>query len=355
MAFTVKSLNGDTTFLLTLNPTPTTPASDARPFTILIDPWLTGPAQVLSRQFAFILQKDAPCLSSLKELPAEPDLVLISQDQPDHCHKETLCQLPPDTRSRLLAAPSAARKIRRWKHFDPSRVLAMQPYSARDDTTVYRHEIPAAHPSQSPGEVTIAYITQKFDLTGVHNAIGITYRASGGLDVATCKIERPSTPPDSPMASWDLSAREDNHKSLEPPSFVEQKTVSLIYSPHGVSYNTIRPYASHHLKAESAYPVAALIHSLDRVRNPWYFGGNIAAGLPGGLSLAINLECQTWIAAHDAAKDKSGISVQLLKVDHYALEAAFVAVRDAASHSEKDVIPTIVALDAGHECRVGAT
>ena len=61
-----------------------------------------------------------------------------------------------------------------------------------------------------------------------------------------------------------------------------EKTLSVIYSPHGVSYDVIRPYASSYLVSESALPLTALLHSFDCVENPWWLGGNISAGSPGG-------------------------------------------------------------------------
>src|SRR4051812_21462435 len=115
MPLTVRSLNGDTAFLLTFSP-PAAPISSPGlfpgSFTILLDPWLAGPATILSTIFSVSEHKTKPCISSLKELEQEPDLILISQDKPDHCHEATLRQLPTDCQSTILATPSAARKIR---------------------------------------------------------------------------------------------------------------------------------------------------------------------------------------------------------------------------------------------------
>jgi hypothetical protein len=130
MSLTVKSLNGDTAFLLTFSP-PVAPLSSPGlfpgSFTILIDPWLVGPSIILNSIFSISHQKAQPCISHLKELEYEPDLILISQDKPDHCHEETLRQLPPDCESTILATPPAAKKIRSWKHYRPELVHALPP------------------------------------------------------------------------------------------------------------------------------------------------------------------------------------------------------------------------------------
>jgi hypothetical protein len=99
-----------------------------------------------------------------------------------------------------------------------------------------------------------------------------------------------------------------------------EKTLSIIYSPHGVSYDVIRPYASSHLVHESALPLTALIHSFDIVDNPWYLGGNVSAGCPGGLQIAKSLYARAWIGAHDADKDNRGLSVLQTRIGKYGIE-----------------------------------
>lgn len=45
------------------------------------------------------------------------------------------------------------------------------------------------------------------------------------------------------------------------------------------------------------------------MQNTWYFGGNIIAGVPGGLAIAHGLAAKTWMSAHDGDNDSSGFSV----------------------------------------------
>lgn len=49
-------------------------------------------------------------------------------------------------------------------------------------------------------------------------------------------------------------------------------------------------------------------------------GGNIAAGLPGGVEIARNLIAKCWISAHDEDKNNSGLSVMSTKTRKHSVE-----------------------------------
>lgn len=104
------------------------------------------------------------------------------------------------------------------------------------------------------------------------------------------------------------------------------KALSVIYSPHGVDYTLIHTYASH-LVNIAALPLTLLLHSFDRVQNPWWMGGNIAAGLPGGVEIARNLMAKCWISAHDEDKDNSGLSVMSTKTRKHSIEEVRAMLR----------------------------
>ncbi|KAF4305446.1 hypothetical protein GTA08_BOTSDO06618 [Botryosphaeria dothidea] len=367
---TVKALNADTSFLVTFSPSiaPQGPAASQFPgsFTILIDPWLVGSAQILSAKFSISQHKTQACVSSLAELP-EPDMVLISQDKPDHCHEETLKQLPPNSGAIILAAPAAAKKIRKWNHFPKGSVHALKPFSTNDDSRVFRLEIPSFSSNGLPGEVTVSLLCPKRDLSGLHNAIGVTYRAPTTVlsPARTTYIELPPTPPLSPthspvlgrttsMASLTISnplplSTPYNPRPLTPNSATpldRERTLSLIYSPHGVSYPVLEPYASTHMVQQSALPLTALLHSFDRVDNPWYLGGNIAAGVPGGSEIARQLMARCWVGAHDEEKDNRGVSVMKLKVKRMEVEEV------KHSLEEKGISAHVARLQPGEEMRM---
>ncbi|KAF2085339.1 hypothetical protein K490DRAFT_46886 [Saccharata proteae CBS 121410] len=339
MGLTVKALNADTSFLLTFTP-PTQPsaASETHPssdFTILLDPWLSGPAQILSSKFSISRHRAESCLSSLAELP-EPDLIIISQDKPDHCHEATLRQLSSHTSSLILAAPAAAKKIRRWRHFDPVSVHTLRPYD-NDGARIFRISVPASSPKGVAGEVTVAYMPAKRDISGLHNAIGITYRPQTNEPTTMNHyITLPPTPPDSPQTKG--TSMNDKSRPLTPPTPrpAREKTLSVLYSPHGVAYATVAPYASQHLVSVSALPLTALLHSFDRVDNPWYLGGNIAAGMPGGLDIVRCLMARAWIGAHDGDKDNKGISVAKLRIRRFEIREIQEMIKAAIGGGENE-------------------
>lgn len=184
MSLTVRHLNGDTTFLLTFAPLeqqlPSPPISGCYhapgTFTVLLDPWLAGSSSMWHPKFLLSRHTTPSCIDDLSQIP-EPNVVLISQVKPDHCHEATLRQLDPTSPiTTILAEPAAAKKIRSMKHFNPAMVHSLRPYSGRKADSVIRFCIPATVPNGIPGEATISFMPAKLDVAGVHNAIGITYR-----------------------------------------------------------------------------------------------------------------------------------------------------------------------------------
>lgn len=338
MSLTVKHLNADASFLLTFRPIlpfPPSPGQSSQSFTILLDPWISGPSKIFHPKFSLSRHNSPACVSSLQELP-EPDIVIISQNKSDHCHRQTLTQLPRQGgKTIILAEPAAAKTIKGWKYFDEKTVVALPKWGdsrLRKPATVHRIPIPALSPSGTMGEVTIAYLPQKADITGLHSAIGITYRAGTfGADA------RPMTPPDSPTTSFSSTA-------------TSNRALSVIYSPHGCSYKTLSPYITSHLVPEAALPLTALLHCFDRISNSWYLGGNICAGFPGGLKIAQNLCARAWISAHDGDKETTGVAVTKIRTEKYDREKVESVISPRSEKfPHKRTGTEAVVLDVGHE------
>ena len=410
MSLTCKHLNADSTFLLTFSPKEPLPQPKYEQppgtFSILIDPWLNGPSTMWHPKFLYSKHTVASCISNLSHIP-EPHVVLISQDKPDHCHEPTLRQLDPTSQTtEILASPAAAKKILAMKHFDPSRVHALPSFSDRNPDSVIRFYIPPICPGGLPGEATIAYIPAKLDVSGLHNAIGITYRPPSSTVSRPINFSLPTpplystfdafrdtprpqtapqnflpTPPDSPdqrtsTMSSSTATASDATSPLTPAtststnttatshspsasiasmySFtacrrpVPEKTISLIYSPHGVPYSTLRPYASSHLVYTAALPLTALLHSFDRVENPWWLGGNVNAGLPGGVDIAQSLMAKCWISAHDEEKENTGLSVKKVVTRKYTA----TEVREMVAKGKGGT--GVAVLDCGEEIKLKA-
>jgi hypothetical protein len=348
MALTIKSLNSDASFLLTFRPIlpfPSTPGQPTNEFTIVLDPWLTGPSKVWHKKFSMSRKKQQPYISSLSGLP-DPDLVIISQPKTDHCHQDTLTQLPQSGgKTRILAEPGAAKVIKGWKHFDADKLITLSNWEdprIRPNSTVHRIFIPALTLNGSPGEVTISLMSQKPDITGLHNAIGITYRPptySNHLDTL------PMTPPDTPGSF---------QSSYSKPA--ADRALSVIFSPHGCTYKTLAPYVTSHLISEAALPLTALLHCFDRVQNTWYMGGNICSGFPGGLEIAQNLCAKAWISAHDADKDNSGFANVNIKVEKFPREEVESVISPRSEQfPERRMGTEAVILQSGEEITLSAT
>ncbi|KAI9668736.1 MAG: hypothetical protein M1829_005276 [Trizodia sp. TS-e1964] len=331
------------------NPSNTGAGDRPGSFSILIDPWLNGTSTIWHKKFSTSKHTTSSCITSLRELPA-PDLVLISQDKPDHCHQDSLCSLPPNgTKTIILAECAAARKINSWNHFHPDKIQQMfkweEPSISKGKfsrTTVRRIAIPPIIPGGKEGEVTIAYLPMAFDMTGLHTAIGITYRPPSSCSLleegilepivpsfAADAIEMPPSPPGTP-SSFQSST------SYAVPA---DRAVSILYSPHGVPFSVIKPYAEKHLVRESALPLTLLLHSFDRVQNPWWLGGNVCAGLPGGAPIAQNLLARYWISAHDEVKEVGGLAVRNIQFDRYSRdEVAALINTDGNSATQTEVV-----------------
>lgn len=371
MSLKVHQLNGDTTFLLTFSP-PFAPEKLSKRFpgdyTILIDPWLRGYSSILHPTFQISRHTSTPAVDSIRDIPRDPDLIIISQDKPDHCHRATLCSLARDTAIKILATPSAARKIRSWKHFDASQIHVLKSYSAANSESVVRIPLPAYSSSSAAGEITIVNVPTKRDMTGLHNAIGITYQppstlftlhaqstrypigakavlSQSGISVVRSFPERPRTQAESttptksnflqPMkrAMSNPNLRRSFSNSSRPrsradsavartqsPDINSERILSILYTPHGVSTRTLEPYIKSHLEPRNALPLSALFHSINTEENPWFMGGRVAAGACGGMQIIKSWGAKYWIGAHDEVKDNRGVATKWIKSRLYEVD-----------------------------------
>ena len=383
MSLRIQQLNADTTFLLTFSP-PFAPERPAKrfpgDFTILIDPWLSGHSSILHPRFQISHHISEPVITSLKDLKPKPDLIIVSQDKPDHCHKETLCSLPKRSCINLLATPAAAKKIRSWKHFDAGQVHVMEAYSASNADSIIRIPLPSYSSSSAKGEITIANMPTKADMTKLHNAIGITYQPPSsiltrntqhsrheagstvvlseyGISNSYTSPQRPRTASSTARPAFlDPLRTTSSHPNLSglakplsrPPSRADsgivhassarsnyEKTLSVIYTPHGVQPQVLDSYIANYLRPLSALPVSALFHSINVEENPWFMGGLVAAGAPGGLKIAANVETKHWISAHDEVKDNKGIATVWIKSRQYEVDEVQSMLREAGAGDTK--------------------
>ena len=56
------------------------------------------------------------------------------------------------------------------------------------------------------------------------------------------------------------------------------------------------------------------------INNPWYLGGRINNGGPGGLEIARKLFAKVWIGAHDEDKKNTGLGTRQTRVKKWHVE-----------------------------------
>lgn len=380
MSLHIKQLNADASFLLSFEPASddSLPGRRPKPLTILTDPWIVGPTKFIHPILAVSTHRRPACVSTLPE----PDLVVISQHKSDHCNEATLRQLPPTGKTLILAVPAAAKLIKSWGYFDKDKIITIPRWeeaASPGKDSIVRVPVPSAAPGGEPGELTVAYIPQKRDISGLHAAIGITYTPPRGSQGASpqCPVTPPATPdgeraarlhprpiiapgdqalqltPPTPPASPSQSTRTARStQTASPPQRPSRSgrdgPLSVIFSPHGISYRDLAPYASHLARA-SALPLTALLHCLDTVSNPRWLGGNISAGAPAGREAAARLGARVWVGAHDGDKEVGGLMTRMLKVRRYErgeVQRGLRAGRDGCGGTE------VLVLGVGEGVRV---
>jgi hypothetical protein len=110
------------------------------------------------------------------------------------------------------------------------------------------------------------------------------------------------------------------------------------------------PYASSHLVPSGALPLTALLHCFDRISNPWYLGGNICSGFPGGVEIAQNLLAQCWISAHDGEKEISGFATSRTQMRKWARDEVEQVVSPRSDKfPDKKIGTEVFVLDVGEE------
>lgn len=350
MSVTIQQLNGDASFLLTFRPSSYVSSGgeceESNAFHIILDPWLApSPSHIMHRKFASSRQKTAPYVSSMQQLPT-PDLVLISQNMTDHCHKETLQQLPSHlSRTQILAPKDAADTIKGWKYFNNDRVVPLRKWSYERQDRMHRIKVPGHDPSYNNGEVTVAYLEDKWNrnnMAKTHTAICITYTPPSNHPLNNgASYPGVLTPPHTPLSPC-FSDSQDTITSINGP-------ISIIFSPHGCKYSTLAPYVEHHLVPLSAVPLTALLHCFDKVKNTWYLGGKVCNGMQSGVEIALRLQPRVWISAHDGDKEVSGASVKRLKVIKPRQDEVEAIVSPTTDTFPKEDITRALILDVGEK------
>lgn len=283
-------LNADTTWLLSIPcPTYSTNPKGRIYWHILVDPWLRGGQSDVAPFFSQQWHKEPSIVQTIEDveniirgiedvaggepkdrIDAEEDIIVIdtrSEDVKmegreeaakegnwidavvvcheftDHMHKETLLEIGKSVP--VFAAPTAASRIRSWKHFE---FVPEIPRFTGDWRQSSIYPLP-----QWLGISRIAYAGA--DLLYYHQAIMIT--------------------------------------------FGEEEAEAVIYTPHGISPTDLEPVA----KANPNISTLGLLHGLHDIK----LGAQLNMGAHNGLKAQRLLGARYWIGTHDEIKKGGGL------------------------------------------------
>ncbi|KAM3543860.1 hypothetical protein ARSEF1564_003197 [Beauveria bassiana] len=353
MALTVKQLHGASSFLLTFEPIDTSDvALSTQPFHILLDPCIVAVSassnnNSSSNGFSSTASMTPPPRAADADLALSAiDVALISSPRRCHCHEPTLRRLP--ARTRILAAPLAARRIRGWRHFHTVETLPRWDDSTRgarrdeERDKILRIPVLSNILGGEPGEVTLTYIGPK---RGSHVAIGITYRppmvrrrtaspvpppplrlptpapsfsaddggggssSSSSVTSGSPPLFLPATPPPPPPPLTHTITTTTTTPTSARSCGIQDSTVSVVFAPHGIAYTALQGYATAHLLQESALPLTALLHCFDNVSPPWYsyrHHTHRRLSALAGQETAVALGARAWIGARAGSGDRDG-------------------------------------------------
>ncbi|KAK2017583.1 hypothetical protein LZ32DRAFT_614288 [Colletotrichum eremochloae] len=273
-------LNADTTWLIQLPYPPScTPPSGRRRFNVLLDPWLKGPQTDVATWFSTQWHVVEPSVQTLDQLNSilagleqngegpkvtnnsYIDVVAISHEFTDHCHRPTLEELPPSTP--VFAPDKAARLIRSWNHFNS--VTTTPRYSSM--TKSWKTELSIAG---LPSWVGIGRVVTNGNAMYFHSAI---------------------------IIAFDLG-----------------KAETILYSPHGIQASDLACVRGCGLS------VLALLHGLHDVR--LWMTRQLNLGAMNGIKAVGETGARYWVATHDEPKKGSGLIAPMLQRTRYTLKEA---------------------------------
>ncbi|EGY22163.1 hypothetical protein VD0002_g5173 [Verticillium dahliae] len=300
-------LNADTTWLLQLPyPEGQTPPPGRSRFNLLIDPWLRGSqcdvASWFSRQWHVIASsvQTTDELDSLVASVKRPDddagdegggggggkgrpgtfidAVAISHEFTDHCHQETLLELPSSVP--IIATTKAAKMVRAWGHFD---TVTTTPHFSRDSKAWQD----ASRPPGLPSWLGISRIVTESNPLYFHSALMVTFET------------------DAAGASG---------------------PEAVIYTPHGLQASDLAS-----VKAAGVRTLA-LLHGLHSITLGSVRQLNL--GALNGIRAVGESGARYWVATHDEVKRGKGLVAPLLKREQLTLQDAVEAEKQRLRGAE---------------------
>lgn len=297
-------INADTTWLLSLPyPDATTCPPRRCRFNVLFDPWLKGSQSDVAGWFStqwHKIQSSVQTIEELNDVLCEReelelhamgrssrersedsntsasssrnylDIVVVSHEFTDHCHRKTLEEINPSVP--CFATTKAAELIRTWGHFE--QVFDVPPFGKDPDWR-------KTSASSLPSWIGIARIVTDSDALYFHSAI-----------IIFCK----------------------NTKTTH-----SDGAEAVIYTPHGIQPNDLTSIPT----ALPPVQTLALMHGLHNVSIP--FTKQLNLGGHNALKCYNILRPRYWVGTHDEVKVGGGIIAPFLRRKAYTLEDALKA------------------------------
>ncbi|KAK0642842.1 hypothetical protein DIS24_g8677 [Lasiodiplodia hormozganensis] len=341
-------LNADSSWLLQIpRPAAATKRGGRAYYNVLIDPWLSGGQSDVARWFSQQWHRYESACKSIADveelareveimasglrlgkdrLPNGPDTgadaqtlidaVAISHEFTDHCHKGTLLEI--DRFVPVFATESAVDVIRSWNHFHHVETIP-----------VFSHR----HPDWRDGSIpplpewlSISRLVEGLDFLQYHSALIFSFVITSST----------------PSAPTTRSARSLPNGWI-PPSDDSDGAECIIYSPHGIRPEALRPVVT----ASPPLSVLALVHGLHDVAiNPGFWWENWWAKSPkplqqlnlggfNGLQAQRLIHAKYWIGTHDEVKWGSGLVNWFLRRKVISVEDALRAEKDRLVKQEE--------------------
>lgn len=282
----ITHLNADTTWLIQLPyPASVTPPPGRTHFNIVLDPWLQGPQSDVAAWFSTQWHVVPPSVATIDDLNSAlryvegqgiasaahqssfVDVVAISHEFTDHCHRATLEELPRETP--VFASDVAAELIKSWKHFD--KVITTPALGSG----VHWSRLTVG---SLPEWVAIGRVITPGNALYYHSAILIAFNIK--------------------------------HRPKQDDSTAE----AVIYSPHGIQSQDLTEVKSSDIKT------LALLHGMDDVRI--WMTKQLNLGALNGIKAVGVSGAKYWIATHDEVKKGGGFIAPLLQRVSYTLKEA---------------------------------
>lgn len=282
-------LNGDTTWLIQIPyPQGVAPPPRRTHFNVLMDPWLQGPQSDVASWFSTQWHVVPPSVATMADLDdclrrlerkqeqedssddesqdgdrkSMVDVVAVSHEFTDHCHRATLEELP--RRTPIFATDVAADLIRSWEYFDT--VITTPGLSAGVEWS--RLTVGAL-----PDWLAIGRVITPGNSLYYHSAVLIVF---------------------------DLVGRGDAE--------------AIVYSPHGIASEDLAGLPS------SGIATLALLHGLHDV-SIW-MTKQLNLGALNGLRAVAASGAKYWIATHDEVKIGGGFIAPFLRRVQYSVKEA---------------------------------